>query len=327
MTGVSVIQNQMEAELSVLGSRVFQAQKYPPFGFEDRRNRNFREIQRWPPLTVDHAEEIRDKVKTADLVGAELWQFSVRASYRGETTEPVNMICGGTPEYPENNTHYVELGRNISNEDARWAKWVIGYQLAQSRRSPTLCKEIKVDGRIRPGVFAERKSALVATGTTPDAITTFEVAYGHVQGFRASAHHGAGQRRGLRRWRRRGVSGQRAAQPTMRTTSSSPPTRIQASTPRPPTRRRRLAGISPLLVAGSGEHQLVSVTERTRDRHPQGPWRWRGAILFHLLEAIVLCNIGGVLGVAAGFGLGNLVSVFTHFAVHVPAQWAVRRWS
>jgi len=83
MTGVSVIQHQMEAELSVLGSRVFQAQKYPPFGFADHRNRNFREIQRWPPLTVEQADLIREKVGTADLVGAELWQFSVRASYRG----------------------------------------------------------------------------------------------------------------------------------------------------------------------------------------------------------------------------------------------------
>ena len=39
MTGVSVIQSQMEDELSVLGSRVFQVQKWPPFGF-DNSDRN-----------------------------------------------------------------------------------------------------------------------------------------------------------------------------------------------------------------------------------------------------------------------------------------------
>jgi putative ABC transport system permease protein len=43
-----------------------------------------------------------------------------------------------------------------------------------------------------------------------------------------------------------------------------------------------------------------------------------------LLEAIVLCNIGGILGVAVGFGLGNIVTLFTEFAVHIPMDWALR---
>ena len=30
------------------------------------------------------------------------------------------------------------------------------------------------------------------------------------------------------------------------------------------------------------------------------------------------------MGVAVGFGLGNIVSVVTDFAVHVPFEWAVR---
>jgi len=71
---------------------------------------------------------------------------------------------------------------------------------------------------------------------------------------------------------------------------------------------------------------LVSVTERTREigiRKALGAQR--GAILAQfLLEAIVLCNIGGVLGVAVGFGLGNLVTAFTEFQVHVPMEWAIR---
>jgi ABC-type antimicrobial peptide transport system permease subunit len=34
--------------------------------------------------------------------------------------------------------------------------------------------------------------------------------------------------------------------------------------------------------------------------------------------------IGGVLGVMVGFGLGNLVTAFTEFTVHVPLEWAAR---
>ena len=70
---------------------------------------------------------------------------------------------------------------------------------------------------------------------------------------------------------------------------------------------------------------LVSVTERTREigiRKALGaPSR---SILYQFLfEAVVLCNIGGVFGVLAGFGLGNLVTVFTHFDADVPLEWAV----
>jgi len=38
---------------------------------------------------------------------------------------------------------------------------------------------------------------------------------------------------------------------------------------------------------------------------------------------VILCNIGGLIGVAIGFGLGNLVAVFTDFEVHVPLEWAI----
>ena len=41
------------------------------------------------------------------------------------------------------------------------------------------------------------------------------------------------------------------------------------------------------------------------------------------MEAIILCNIGGVVGVLVGFGLGNLVALFTHFDARVPYEWAV----
>jgi len=68
---------------------------------------------------------------------------------------------------------------------------------------------------------------------------------------------------------------------------------------------------------------FVSVTERTREigiRKALGAKR-RSILLQFLLEAIILCNIGGIIGVAVGFAIGNILSLVTPFAAHVPLEW------
>ncbi len=347
MTGVSVIQNQMEAELSVLGTQVFQAQKWPPGGFDNNRDRNFREIQRWPPLTVEHVDLVREKVSSADQVGAELWGYNVRVSYRDTTTEPVNMICGGTPEYPENNTHFVELGRNITNEDVRVGRRVvvIGFAIAQVLFpfSDPIGKVVKVDGRkyTVQGVFAERKSAM---GGNFDnyvlmPITVYTKVYGARDRFgnpnsvnitvRAKSNElledAMEETRAVLR-AARGLS-PRDEDNFFFFTSDSQIKAFNEATANLKVGAFVL-GIIALVVAGIGimNIMLVSVTERTREigiRKALGAKR-RTILLQFLMEAIVLCNIGGLLGVALGFGLGNLVTVFTDFAIHVPMDWAVR---
>lgn len=112
MTGLTVVQNTMETEMSVLGAQTFQVQKWPAGGFTSEEDR--RKAARRPPITLDDAQAVRDQVSSADLVGAEYWEFGFKAEYKGESTNPNISICGGTPEYPENNTHYVGLRRNVS---------------------------------------------------------------------------------------------------------------------------------------------------------------------------------------------------------------------
>jgi putative ABC transport system permease protein len=45
-----------------------------------------------------------------------------------------------------------------------------------------------------------------------------------------------------------------------------------------------------------------------------------------LIEAIVLCNLGGVIGVAVGFGIGNMMvkmGISSSMEAVVPMEWAV----
>jgi putative ABC transport system permease protein len=85
-------------------------------------------------------------------------------------------------------------------------------------------------------------------------------------------------------------------------------------------------GIIALVVAGIGimNIMLVAVTERTREIGLRKALGARAASIRaqFLLEAVVLCNIGGVVGVVVGFALGNVVAIFTHFQPRVPLEWA-----
>jgi putative ABC transport system permease protein len=86
-------------------------------------------------------------------------------------------------------------------------------------------------------------------------------------------------------------------------------------------------GIIALIVAGIGimNIMLVAVTERTREIGLRKALGARPASIRtqFLLEAVLLCNLGGVVGVMAGFALGNVVAIFTHFEPRVPLEWAV----
>ncbi len=347
MTGVSVIQTQIEKELSVLSTRTFQIMKFPMGGFNNNRNVNFREIARWPPLTMEHVYDIRERVQSVDMVGAELWHYNTRVSFKGESTESNLMVCGGTPEYPENNTHYVELGRNLSEEDLNVSRRVVvlGHGIAAELFPfiDPIGQTIKVDGhkfKVQ-GVFAEKKSA---TGGRFDdyvlmPITVWKGLYGSRDEagrprsifITVRARPGVPLDEALAETRAvlrasRGLS-PREDDTFHWFTSDSQIKAFNDATAGVKTAAFVL-GIVALLVAGIGimNIMLVSVTERTREiglRKALGAKR-RAILLQFLMEAVVLCNIGGVIGVIVGFALGNIVTFFTGFAVHVPAEWAIR---
>jgi len=344
MTAIAVVQSTMEREMSVLGTQVFQVQKWPAGGFNSAAER--RKAMRRPPLTLEDAKAIREQVGTIDLVGSEIWDFGFKVEYKGESTNPNVSIVGGTPEYPPNNTHYVGLGQNLSPMDVRSARnvAVIGYAIAKKLFPFTdpIGHEVRLDGRKYRviGVFDEKKSAF---GGNYDnyvliPVSTFLRTYGMTgrDGFSRSVNITVRAktpeltadaieetRQVLRRFR--GVKPGEEDNFDFFNSESlitefnqmSMGVKIAAF----------IIGIIALVVAGIGimNIMLVAVTERTREigiRKALGA-KPQSILAQFLLEAVILCNIGGVIGVMVGFGLGNLVAFFAKFDVRVPMEWAV----
>src|SRR5262252_4707904 len=344
MTAISVIQATMEQEMSVLGAQTFQVQKWPAGGFTSIAEQ--RRAMRRPPLTLANAAAIRSQVGTVDIVGSEIWDFGFTAEYHGETTNPNLSIVGGTPEYPQNNTHYVGLGRNLSPMDLRVAAKVvvIGHAIAQKLFPfvDPIGRDILVDHRKYEvvGVFDEKKSAM---GGSFDnyvlmPVSTFLDTYGltdsrgnartvnitvHVKSPELMNEAIAQTRLVLRRDR-----GVKPGDPDNFDVYNSNSLISQFNQMSLGVKLASFViGIIALIVAGIGimNIMLVAVTERTREiglRKALGATRASIRTQF-LMEAVVLCNVGGVVGVAAGFEIGNAVALFTKFAPHVPLQWAV----
>jgi putative ABC transport system permease protein len=344
MTAISLVQATIEHEMSVLGAQTFQVQKWPAGGFASDAER--RRAMRRPPLTLANADAIRGIVSAVDLVGSEIWDFGYAVQYRGESTNPNISIVGGTPEYPPNNTHYVGLGRNLSPMDLRGAAKVvvIGFAIAKK-----LFPFVDPVGRVvlvdrRPyrvvGVFDEKKSAM---GGNFDnyvlmPVSTFLNVYGLTdrQGnvrsvnitVRAKTPELMNEAIDETRRILRNQRGVKPGEPDNFDFYNSASLIGQFNKMSMGVKLAGfIIGMIALIVAGIGimNIMLVAVTERTREIGLRKALGARAASIRgqFLMEAVVLCNIGGVVGVLIGFALGNVIALFTHFQPRVPLEWAV----
>jgi putative ABC transport system permease protein len=332
---ITGLRNSINQQLNVLGSNVFQVQKYPAIqtGELDKKIRNRKN------LTFEQAMAVRENVTSAVAVGAETDQWGLEIRYQEKKTLPNVSVVGATPEYLTNNGYDISSGRFLTEQDVDFDRSiaVIGVDVASklfSSEDP-IGRDVKIQGQRYEviGVFEKMGSIF---GNSRDnlvviPITSFQKEFG--------------------RWRSVSISVQARSSILYQETVDQTIGVLRAVRNVPPgeendfdifsndtlinffdnlTKYVRIVAIAiasiSLIVAGVGimNIMLVSVTERTREigiRKSLGAKR-RDILWQFLIEAVVLSEFGGIIGIILGLAFGKFIELVTPVPTAVPV-WTV----
>ncbi len=338
MTAMGVLRNSIEEGITQLGANTFQIQKYTG-GFGGPRDR--RRFRNRKDITFEQAAQVRDKTTLSQAVGIESWEFGRIVRWKGEKTNPNISLAGENVEGLPTNDWTVEYGRGFSNQDMEMVRPIIilGKTVAEKLFPPSISpigEVVRVDGALYQviGVFAKKGSAL---GGNQDnfvsiPITTYFQKYGksgksmHIM-VKAQSREVFDdcleQARSVLRVARRVPPGEEDDFGYF--SSDMIIKQFNEFTLYLRLGVLLVSSIS-LLAAGIGimNIMLVSVTERTREigiRKAVGAQK-RNILSQFIIEAIILCEIGGIIGVVLGIVAGNVVGILLEVPTVIPWDWA-----
>ena len=338
MTALRVMQSDIESKLSQLGINCFMIQKRPGLMFNSA---DWEKIARRKNITYANGQALQERLTMAGSIGMESTFWGGQIETRFASTAPSVSLYGETPgSFPARNW-ILDEGRILSDADVDGARdvAVLGASVAKTVfpfGSP-IGERLKINGinYTVVGVLAAKGASLAGNqdnfAIVP--VTTGMNRFGRwgrslsilvSARDRASFNDTVDEARGAMRVIRKTPPGE----PDDFDIVSNESLIAQFNKF---TRAVRIgvAGISSvaLIAAGIGimNIMLVSVTERTREigiRRAVGAKK-RNIMTQFIIEAIVLCQVGGVIGVLLGIAGGNVLAFFLKLPAVIPFDWAV----
>jgi len=339
MTLLNALQAGIEGGLSELGSNTYQIQKYPAIQVGGPgHNRKFRNRE---DITYDQGVRLIDKATIYKFISLEDYVYEKTFKSAKESTNPNNTVGGVMPQYLECNNRVVQFGRFITETDlsnnSRVA--VIGMDIVDrlySNVNPIGQKMTIENNEFQIiGVFEKKGEGF---GQSNDnfallPITTMEQIYGKnnrslniaimapsKETFNESVENITSVMRSIRK--------DKPGEPDSFEIYSNESliTQVNSFTKYFKYGAGFISFIA-MLAAGIGimNIMLVSVTERTKEigiRKAIGAKNSSVLIQF-LIEAIILCEIGGIIGIALGVLTGNLIGLYLSSPVVIPYDWVV----
>ncbi len=339
MTAMGVMVNSIESGLSQLGANTFQVQRMPEFGSDDPAERM--KMRNRKRIKYDQGLLVHERATLASAVGIESWQGgkSVIAS-DGRKTNPGVAVVGENVEGFTTNDWSIGDGRLFTGEEVNASRRVaiLGSMVVKKLypRTDPIGQIIRVDNEQYEviGVIAEKGGML---GGNQDnflaiPITTFFDKYGKerdthimVQAKSRELYEDCiEQVRGILRTARHVDPG---VDDDFYIFSND--SLIEQFNNFSKYVRLGLFFISAvaLIAAGVGimNIMLVSVTERTREigiRKAIGA-RKQNIMTQFILEAVVVSELGGLIGIGAGVLGGNVVALLLSVPPVIPIDWTI----
>ncbi len=339
MTAMGVMVNSIENGLSQLGANTFQIQRMPEFGSNDPRERM--KLRNRKFIKYEQGVTVKDKATLAKAVGLEAWRGgkTVIAS-DGKKTNPGVAIVGEDVDGFTTNDWTIGDGRLFTQDEVNAAKHVVILgSMVVSKVFPTtdpIGQKIRVDGEqyevigvITPkgGMLGGNQDNFVAI-----PITTLFGKYGKdldihimVQSVTREYYDDCiEQVRGILRTARHVEPG--VDDDFYIFSNDSLIDQFNNFSKYVQLGLLFISGIA-LIAAGVGimNIMLVSVTERTREigiRKAVGA-RKKNILTQFILEAIVVSELGGLIGIAAGILGGNVVALILQVPPIIPVDWTI----
>jgi putative ABC transport system permease protein len=339
MTAVQVLQNSIESGLSELGSNTFQIQKFPAMfvgghaAWEKYRHRK--------DITLDQAEYVIGKLTSAQFAAAEAsaWGQTIQ-TMTGLKTNPNVNVMGEMPAGIATNNWTIKEGRSmIDNEQTYGANVaILGQEISKKLfpRGGAIGQDVKIGGDRYTviGVFDVKGSAMGGNNDNFVVIplSKFLNEFGKQRSLnvmvKAKSPEVYDQ---CMEEARMALRVARKVEPGKEDDFEIFSNESLISTFNDFTKYVKMGvgfiSFISLLAAGVGimNIMLVSVTERTKEiglRKSVGA-RKSNILSQFITEAVVLCQIGGLIGIGLGILGGNLAAIAFSLPAVFPVDWAI----
>lgn len=340
LTAIDAIKNSLTQDFSMMGANTFNIQNRGiRVHIGGRRNKvdTFREI------TFREAREFQDEFDFPALCSVSITGTGTATlKYKSEKTNPNIQVVGTDDNYFETAGLEINRGRNFTPDELKYGKHVviIGSDVKKTlfkKNVDPVGKVISIGaGKYRViGVLKERGSSLGFTGDRSCMVPVLNVRQyfsrpnmNYVISIKVDDPNmmepAIGEATGLFRKIRKDRTGEPDSFTIVKSDNVA---NILISLTGKIRYGAMIIGAITLLGAAIGlmNIMLVSVTERTREigvRKAIGARRKTIRNQF-LAEAIVIAQMGGLLGIIAGIFMGNIVSLMTGTSFFIPWLWII----